>query len=309
MISGRGRRVRGERGATIVEFAVVAPLLFFMLGGMLDIGLTVLGRSVATGAAREGARVGIIAFENADVLASPTNAGIKDAVDAKLVGLVRPNTGSPPYVSVRCLDGGTKAAKACTRAGIRIDYDLIEVTVKWKSISATGGTFTPANLTNVARMVIVGDGKASSGAPLGSSPVGITPTAVSVTETNGDTTVTLTIARDSGTGFASVGYATAPGSATAPGDFTAVSSQVSFFAGETSKTITITIKGDTITESNESFTVSLSGYVNTTPKSGFTTTTVTILDDDVPDDPPMLTALRMFDIDGDGKIDRGHRDL
>lgn len=301
------RRARGDRGATLVEFAVVSPLIFFMLGGMLDIGLTVLGRSVASGAAREGARVGIIHFENADIdlpVASPNNALIKAAVDAKLVGLVKPDTGNAPYVAVRCLDGGTKAAKACTRASVRIDYDLLEVTVKWRSISATGGTFTPSNLTDVARMVIVGDAGGGGGLAIGTSEIGFADTNPDpVVEANADTTVTLTVTRDNSVGFASASWATSDGSAEAPDDYAADSNLVTFLDGEDSKPVTITIRGDSAPESTEVFTVRLLGAVNGTIGAA-NPATVTIHDDDAADAAPVLTALRMFDLSGDGRVDR-----
>src|SRR5206468_1079945 len=49
-----------------------------------------------------------------------------------------------------------------------------------------------------------------------------------------------------------VKYATAPGTATAT-DFTAASGTVSFAAGQTSKTVTVLVKGDTVKEPNEQF--------------------------------------------------------
>src|SRR5204863_200798 len=59
-----------------------------------------------------------------------------------------------------------------------------------------------------------------------------------------------------------IGWATADGTATAgSGDYVAASGTVSFAAGETSKTITVTVNGDTIFEANEAFSVALSGPV------------------------------------------------
>ncbi|MDZ4825589.1 MAG: Calx-beta domain-containing protein [Actinomycetota bacterium] len=54
-----------------------------------------------------------------------------------------------------------------------------------------------------------------------------------------------------------VKYATANGSATAPGDYQKKSGTLTFPAGTTSKTVAVTIKGDTAAESNETFTVGL----------------------------------------------------
>ncbi|MCA1991120.1 MAG: cellulose binding domain-containing protein, partial [Coleofasciculus sp. S288] len=61
-----------------------------------------------------------------------------------------------------------------------------------------------------------------------------------------------------------VGYATADGTAKAGSDYTAKSGSVTFTPGETSKTISVPIVGDTTVESNETFTVNLSKPSNAT---------------------------------------------
>ena len=63
----------------------------------------------------------------------------------------------------------------------------------------------------------------------------------------------------------SVTWATSDGTATAPSDYTAVPPTViSFAAGETSKTVTVLVNGDTTVEPNETFNVNLSVCVNCT---------------------------------------------
>ena len=59
-----------------------------------------------------------------------------------------------------------------------------------------------------------------------------------------------------------VNFATVDGSATAGSDYNARSGSVTFAPGQTSKTITVGIKGDTVSESDETFKVNLSGAVN-----------------------------------------------
>jgi hypothetical protein len=59
-----------------------------------------------------------------------------------------------------------------------------------------------------------------------------------------------------------VRFATADGSARAPDDYLATSGTLSFAAGETAKTVTVTVKGDTLNEVDESFTVVLSSPAN-----------------------------------------------
>ncbi len=51
---------RRRRGATVVEFAVVAPLLFLFIFAMLEFGRMVMVEQILTNAAREGARRGIL---------------------------------------------------------------------------------------------------------------------------------------------------------------------------------------------------------------------------------------------------------
>lgn len=88
---------------------------------------------------------------------------------------------------------------------------------------------------------------------------------VTVTEGNSGTvnatfTVTLTVA--SGLPV-SVNYQTADGTATAPSDYTAIPlTALNFAPGETQKTITVVVQGDTLVEANETFFVNLSGAVN-----------------------------------------------
>lgn len=91
---------------------------------------------------------------------------------------------------------------------------------------------------------------------------------VTVTEGNSGTTnavFTVTLSAVSGQ-TVTVNYQTADGTATvANNDYTAIPSTVlTFLPGETTKTITVLVKGDTNAEANETFFVNLSGAVNAT---------------------------------------------
>lgn len=72
-------------------------------------------------------------------------------------------------------------------------------------------------------------------------------------------TVTLSWAS---TQTVTVNYATANGNAMAPSDYTATSGTLTFSAGQTSKTITVLVNGDTTNEAPENFFVNLSNAVN-----------------------------------------------
>jgi hypothetical protein len=79
----------------------------------------------------------------------------------------------------------------------------------------------------------------------------------------------------------SVTAGTADGTATAPADYTSGSGTVSFAPGETSKTVTVPVAGDTLDEPDETFRVELSAVSNATVGDG--TGVGTILDDDLPE--------------------------
>jgi len=75
-----------------------------------------------------------------------------------------------------------------------------------------------------------------------------------------------------------VNYATSNGTALAKSDYTATSGTLTFQPGETSRTISVSIKGDRKRETNETFSVQLSNAVGATIDDGVAS--VTILNDD-----------------------------
>jgi Calx-beta domain/Domain of unknown function (DUF4114)/von Willebrand factor type A domain/RTX calcium-binding nonapeptide repeat (4 copies) len=77
-----------------------------------------------------------------------------------------------------------------------------------------------------------------------------------------------------------VKYTTADGTATAVSDYTAATGTVTFNPSETSKTVNISVKGDTTLELDETFTVKLTDAVGGTISKA--TGTGTIIDDDRP---------------------------
>jgi Flp pilus assembly protein TadG len=61
-------RLRSNRGAELVEFAFVLPLLVVVMGGIVDFGFMFQRYLVVTNAAREGARLAILpGYGTADV--------------------------------------------------------------------------------------------------------------------------------------------------------------------------------------------------------------------------------------------------
>ncbi len=79
---------------------------------------------------------------------------------------------------------------------------------------------------------------------------------------------------------ATVAFETKDGSATLGSDYAATSGRLTFAPGETKKSITVTVMGDAVVETDETFTVVLSDPVNA--RLGRATATGTITNEDVP---------------------------
>ncbi len=62
------RRCRSERGAELIEFAIVFPVLMLIVAGIADFGMMFRSLEVITNASREGARVAVLpAYAAVDV--------------------------------------------------------------------------------------------------------------------------------------------------------------------------------------------------------------------------------------------------
>lgn len=73
------RRSIRRRGAAVVEFAIVAPVFFLLVFGMIEFGRMVMVQQIITNAAREGARIA--------VLPSSTTSQVTTAVNNYLTGV------------------------------------------------------------------------------------------------------------------------------------------------------------------------------------------------------------------------------
>ena len=110
----------------------------------------------------------------------------------------------------------------------------------------------------------------------------LTPATLTLTEGNsGSTDAAFTVTRTSGSlGAISVTYATANGTATAGSDYTATSGILSWADGDDSaKTIAVPILGDTVAETNETFTLTLSAPTGGAAL-GNSSASITITDDE-----------------------------
>ena len=65
------KRLRGEEGQDIVEFALVLPILMVVLFGIIDFGWIFYSTAMVANSAREGARFAVMNYE--DSVSSPGN--------------------------------------------------------------------------------------------------------------------------------------------------------------------------------------------------------------------------------------------
>ncbi len=146
------------------------------------------------------------------------------------------------------------------------------------------GDLSGGDCSSVHRQLFIGGGSDpfwGSAAMSGPPPPTLSVDDVSVTEGNaGTTSATFTITRAGSTAASSsVTYATADGTATAGSDYTALApTTVTFAAGQTMKSVSVSVLGDTVVEPDETFSVELSSPVGATITDG--TGVATIVNDD-----------------------------
>ncbi|MQA28841.1 MAG: hypothetical protein GEU82_03235 [Luteitalea sp.] len=138
------QRLRSERGAELVEFALILPLLLFIILGLVDFGFLFQRFEVVTNAAREGARMAVLpGYVNADVTARVQNYFT--------TGGVATTTGNPSVsvtnVTIPTGGGGPILPGKRVQVTYASPYLFIGPIAGW-----FGGTFTSANLTAVAVM-------------------------------------------------------------------------------------------------------------------------------------------------------------
>jgi Flp pilus assembly protein TadG len=96
-VSARGR-LRSERGAEVIEMAIVLPLLLLLILGIAEFGFLFQRYVVLTNAAVEGARVATLpGYSDDDAIARvqsyADNGGIDDPVNAVVTVVALPGAG------------------------------------------------------------------------------------------------------------------------------------------------------------------------------------------------------------------------
>jgi TadE-like protein len=123
------RPIAGERGAALIELAIILPLLVLLTFGIIEFGIAFNDFISVRNGTREGARLGVV-------------DDVKNAPSCPISGVLR----SPPAIPTNSTDA-TNALICKTKSRIGLDASQIKVKV---SFTATGPAGTPTvgdNLT------------------------------------------------------------------------------------------------------------------------------------------------------------------
>jgi Flp pilus assembly protein TadG len=124
----------GERGAALVEFALVAPLLLVVLAGIVDFGFLFQRYEVLTNAAREGARLGSLpGYVTCGTPSTAVDQRVRDYVQQGLALTAPQVTAAMPSnaVVVTCptvaitLPGGSTANVTTVRVQVTYTHNFI----------------------------------------------------------------------------------------------------------------------------------------------------------------------------------------
>jgi len=246
-----------------------------------------------------GATLGSVSSTTVTIVDTPTPGTIALTTSALSV---QENAGTVSITATRT--GGSSGAVSVSYATSNgtatagSDYVTASGTLSWANGDTAPKTFTVTVLNDT---LVEGNetfgvtlSGPTGGATLGSpssatvtiidttAPGTIALTASSFTVQESAGTVSITATRTGGSsGAVSVSYATSNGTATAGSDYLAASGTLSWANGDTApKTFTVTVTDDALMESNETFTVTLSGPSGGATLGSPSSATVTIVDND-----------------------------
>jgi Flp pilus assembly protein TadG len=124
--------IKNQNGGSLVEFVIIAPLLFIILFGIIEFGILLYNQAVLTNASREGARYGIVA-RTPRYSAANISANVVIPYCSRLITF---GTQANPSVTAIPLDGTT------------LFGDNLEVLVSWDYTFLVLPNFPGVGLTN-----------------------------------------------------------------------------------------------------------------------------------------------------------------
>jgi Flp pilus assembly protein TadG len=106
-------RIRSERGAELIEFALTLPLLLLLVLGIIEFGFLFQEYEVVTNAAREGARIGAL-IPSAGYTTGNATTRITDYMAAGGLDLAQATPAPTVVTSQVAITGTTKCFQAVT---------------------------------------------------------------------------------------------------------------------------------------------------------------------------------------------------
>jgi len=124
------RKTKRRRGAAIVEFAVIAPVLVFLSLGMMEMGRGIMVKDNLTDAARVGCRTAI--------MPSATNTSVTSDINTSLTA----NNIAPSNVTVQILVDGVVKDVSAANTGSKIS---VMVSIPVSKLAWITPRFLPAS--------------------------------------------------------------------------------------------------------------------------------------------------------------------
>jgi Flp pilus assembly protein TadG len=109
-------KIKNEKGAAMVEFAIVLPLLLMLVFGMIEFSIMFYDKAVITNASREGARAGIVYSYPSRITEGEIEATVGNYVSDKLItfGATTPSAEDMTTVTGQCTNAGDVVTVAVT---------------------------------------------------------------------------------------------------------------------------------------------------------------------------------------------------
>jgi Flp pilus assembly protein TadG len=108
-----------RRGATAVEFAFIAPILFAVLFAIIDFGRAMMSLDLLAHAARGGARVGVLANKSTDDIKTAANASLDSA------GIDHTNATVDVTVNGNSVDASTAVTGDQIKVTVSVPFDKL----------------------------------------------------------------------------------------------------------------------------------------------------------------------------------------
>ena len=151
-----------ERGAALVELAMVLPLLLVVIAGIVDFGFAFQRYEVITNAAREGARLGSLPGYNAAFVQERVRQYVKQALnltDPTLDVVLPTNSITVTYPDITLnLSGGGTVVAAAARVDAFYHHQFMLLGPVMGLINKSWGSSISMKGTSIMRLQVNGGG-------------------------------------------------------------------------------------------------------------------------------------------------------